>query len=369
MTADVETVVVGAGAVGLAIARALTMAGREVMVLEQHARIGTEVSARNSGVIHAGIYYPPESLKARLCVQGKRLLYRFLAEHGVGHRQYGKLLVANGPEQCAALVKYHANAERNGVEDLRWLDASAVRALEPEIHCEAALLSPSTGILDAPAYLLALQGEMESRGGQVVLQTPVTGLSQRSDGVFAVTTGGSNGTRITCNRLVLAAGLNGSALGSMFTYRPGYLVPVTRYARGHYFALKGRVPFGRLIYPMPDGVWLGIHVTLDMAGRARFGPDMHWIPAIDYRFDEAVAPAFYEAIRRYWPGLPDDALLPDSTGIRPKIYGPGEAAPDFAIHGEREHGIAGLVALYGIESPGLTSSLAIGAHVAAMINA
>jgi L-2-hydroxyglutarate oxidase LhgO len=371
--ADVETVVVGAGAVGLAIARALALRGQEVMVLERHNRIGSETSSRNSEVIHAGLYYPPGSLRARFCVAGKALMYRFCAENGVAHARCGKLLVATDEADIKRLEAIAATAKANGVDDLQRLARAEVRALEPEVDCIAGYLSPSTGILDSHAYMQALEGHLTSNGGQVVLNTTVTGLSAPADAgadyTAEIESGGEKST-LTARNLVLAAGLSATAVGSMLAYPGQYRVPQTYYAKGHYYALSRRAPFKHLVYPMPQGAWLGVHLTLDTAGKAKFGPDIQWIDRVDYAFEDDGGDRrrrFEQEIRRYWPGLPEDALQPDYVGVRPKIYREGEPVPDFAIHGAEDHGLPRLVALYGIESPGLTSSLAIGEHVAALL--
>ncbi|MFA5899221.1 MAG: NAD(P)/FAD-dependent oxidoreductase [Hyphomicrobium sp.] len=370
MAADVETVVVGAGVVGLAVARSLARAGQEVIVLERHARIGTETSSRNSEVIHAGIYYPPGSARARLCVAGKEMLYRFCAENGVTHDRCGKLLVATTEAEIPKLDAIASNAARNGVNDLVQLSAAEACDLEPELRCVAALLSPSTGVIDSHGLMQALDGHIASCGGEVILNTEVTGISQK-DGLFKLqTSSGGEAGALSCRRLVLAGGLSATRLGGMLDYAPAYRVPQTHPARGHYFALDRKAPFRRLVYPMPVGAWLGVHLTLDVAGRARFGPDIEWCDGVSYDFDDkggARRALFEREIRRYWPGIPEGGLQPDSVGVRPKIYREGEPPADFAIHGHREHGIAGLVALYGIESPGLTSSLAIGDQVAGML--
>ncbi|MGD9827645.1 MAG: NAD(P)/FAD-dependent oxidoreductase [Hyphomicrobiaceae bacterium] len=370
MTADVETIVVGAGAVGLACARALALKGQEVMVLERHDLIGSETSSRNSEVIHAGLYYPPGSLRARHCVHGKHLLYAFLAENGVPHERRGKLLVATSEDQLPKLEAIRKTALTNGVDDLTYVTGADAMAMEPALFCVAALLSPSTGVIDSHGYMLALEGHITSHGGQVVLNTPVSALSRTPEGLFRVETGGEAAGAITAKRLVLSAGLGATWLGEMLGGKAGYRVPVTYPAKGHYFAYPGRSPFQRLIYPMPEGAWLGIHLTLDIGGKAKFGPDLEWKDEISYDFEDgdgARQRLFTQEVRRYWPDLPAEALQPDYTGIRPKIYRQGEPVPDFAIHGPETHGHANLVALYGIESPGLTSSLAIAEHVAGLL--
>ena len=373
MPADVETIVIGAGVVGLAIGRALALAGHRVLVLERHGRIGTETSARNSEVIHAGLYYPPGSLRAKLCVSGKGLLYRFCAENGVAHLTCGKLLVATEDSEIPKLEAIAANAKANGVADLRRLPAEEARALEPELSCVAAYLSPSTGVVDTAGLVQAIEGHLTTLGGEVVPNAAATRIdaprSETADFAIEVASGGET-SALTARNVVIAAGLGASALGRTLRYPQGYRVPETYPAKGHYFALSGHAPFRHLVYPMPQGAWLGVHLTFDVARRARFGPDIQWTNGVSYRFEDADGARrarFERAIRRYWPGLPDDALTPDSVGVRPKIYREGEPVADFAIDGPAAHGIPRLVALYGIESPGLTSSLAIGAHVTALL--
>lgn len=363
MAADIETAVVGGGVIGLAIARALARAGHEVMLLERHSRVGTETSARNSEVIHAGIYYPPGSLRAQLCVGGKEMLYAFCAENGVTYKRCGKLLVATQADEIPKLEAIAATAAKNGVGDLKRLSADDVRALEPQVACVAGYLSPSTGIIDSHGLMQALEGHIAASGCTVVLNTEVIGIAVGDDAFTLETLSGSERGSLTARSLVLAGGLGATALGRMLAWRAGYTLPETYPARGHYFALSGRAPFQRLVYPMPIGAWLGVHLTLDVSGRARFGPDIEWCDSVDYAFDEQSGKRlarFESEIRRYWPALPAGALNPDSVGVRPKLYREGEPVADFAIHGPRQHGIERLVALYGIESPGLTSSLAIG---------
>jgi L-2-hydroxyglutarate oxidase LhgO len=371
MGTDVETIVIGAGVVGLAIARALARRGQEVMVLERHGAIGTEVSSHNSEVIHAGLYYPPGSLRARFCVAGKGMLYDFARENGVAHTKAGKLLVATTEAELPKLAAIAETAAKNGVGDLVALSGADARKLEPELACLAAYLSPSTGVIDSHGLMLALEGHITDAGGSVVLNADVTGLAQNGAGEFEVATlSDGAASTITSRRLVIAAGLGGSRLGGMLGGKPGYTVPATFPAKGHYFTLSGKAPFRHLVYPMPVGAWLGIHLTLDIAGQAKFGPDIAWKEGVDYAFEDADGSRqrlFEREVRRFWPGLPERALAPGYTGIRPKIYREGEPAADFAIHGAEHHGIADLVALYGIESPGLTSSLAIGEHVSDML--
>lgn len=369
MAADIETIIVGAGVVGLAIARALSRSGREVLVLEQHDHIGAETSSRNSEVIHAGIYYPPGSLRARLCVEGKRLLYRFCTENGVPHRRCGKLIVATAEDQLPKLRAMRETAARNGVSDLEELSPATVLGLEPEVRCVGALLSHSTGMIDSHGLMLALQGHAEAAGAQIVLGSMVTSIRKDCDGLFTLTVGtGREAAPLTCRELVLAAGLHASRLAGILAYPAAYQPPVTYFAKGQYYALSGRSPFARHIYPMPQGAWLGLHATIDLSGRCKFGPDIAWIPEIDYSFEPAKLAQFLGFIRNYYPGLEAERLHPDYTGIRPKLYREGEPVPDFAIHARAAHGHPGLVMLFGIESPGLTAALAIGEHVVALLD-
>ena len=367
VTADIETIVIGAGVVGLAIARELALRGQDVMVLEQHDIIGSETSSRNSEVIHAGIYYPPGSLRAKLCVDGKTKLYRFCAENGVSHKPISKLLVATNDGQLPKLKAIHETAVKNGVDDLVRLTAAEARALEPEVACVAALLSPSTGVIDSHGLMLALEGHAETAGAQVVLNTPVERLGRTATGLYEVVTGGESAGRITCRKLILSAGLHASKLARTLVWSGNYRPPETYYAVGQYYAYSGRSPFGRHIYPMPDGAWLGLHVTVDIGGRCKFGPDIEWIPEIDYSFDETKLEKFLGFIRTYYPGLDASRLHADYTGIRPKLYREGEPVPDFMVHGPETHGLAGLVMLFGIESPGLTASMALAELVAERI--
>jgi L-2-hydroxyglutarate oxidase LhgO len=362
---QVDAVVMGAGVVGLAVARSLALAGHEVMVLESENAIGTGTSARNSEVIHAGIYYPAGSLKARLCVQGKQLLYTYCAERGVAHRQLGKLIVATSPEQVQALEGILRKAAANGVHDLQKLSAAEAIALEPALACEAALLSPSSGIVDSHGFMLALQGDMENAGGLLALLSPVQHIGLRQGTAshpMRVQT--QDGTELACRVLVNAAGLSAVPMARAMAGLNPDLLPQAHYAKGNYFTLAGKAPFSRLIYPVPEAAGLGVHLTLDLGGQAKFGPDVQWVsdPA-DLQVDPSRGDAFYAEVRKYWPGLADGALLPGYAGIRPKINAPTEAAADFLIQGPAEHGVPGLVNLLGIESPGLTSSLAIAQEV------
>ncbi len=358
MTETAEAVVIGAGVVGLAIARALACAGRETLILESADSFGSEISSRNSEVIHAGLYYPTGGLKARLCLAGRDLLYAYCASHGVDHKRLGKLIVASEPAQIPVLKNIQALARANGVTDLAWLDAGAVHALEPALNATAALLSPSTGIVDSHGLMLSYLGEAESHGASLALESPVRASVVEEDG-FLLDIGGAAPMRLQCRYLVNAAGLGAQNLARAMTGFDPVHVPPLYLAKGNYFVLSGQAPFRRLIYPVPEGGGLGVHLTLDLAGRARFGPDVEWIDRIDYRVDPCRADSFYGAIRRYWPSLADGALLPGYAGIRPKIYGAEGPALDFLVQGPSRHGIERLVHLFGIESPGLTASLAI----------
>ena len=363
----VDAVVVGAGVVGLACARALALAGREVIVLEREDAIGTHTSSRNSEVIHAGIYYPPGSLKAALCVEGKLALYRYLAERGLPHRNCGKLIVAADDSQLPYLEKLQAQAHANGVHDLRMLTEKEAKALEPALSCAAALESPSTGIIDSHAYMLALQGDAENAGATLAFRSPVVSGRVRDDGI-ELEIGGADATRLLARRVVNSAGLFAPQTAASIEGFPRSHVPPSRLCKGNYFSLAGRSPFTRLIYPVPEKAGLGVHLTLDLAGQARFGPDVEWIDRIDYAVDVRRGERFYRAIRTYWPGLKDGALQPAYSGIRPKIQeDPDAPARDFMIEGPREHGVPRLVNLFGIESPGLTASLAIAERVRSLL--
>lgn len=363
---SVDALVIGAGVVGLAVGRALAQSGLETIVLERAEAIGTGTSSRNSEVVHAGLYYPAGSLKARLCVQGRAMLYAFCESHGVAHRRCGKLVVATSADQRAALEATRTLAAANGVP-LQWLDAGAARALEPALNCTAALLSPDTGIVDSHGLMLALQGDLERRGGVLALKSPMLGL-QCGSGAHVVEVGGEVPMALSARLVVNAAGLWAPALAAAMRGLPSRHVPQAFHAKGNYFSLAGPAPFSRLIYPVPEQAGLGVHLTLDLAGQARFGPDVQWLgtgspDAIDYRVEPSRAEAFYAEIRRYWPALRDASLQPAYSGVRPKLQGPGEPAADFVLHGPADHGIDGLVNLFGIESPGLTASLAIADEV------
>ena len=363
----VDAVVIGAGVVGLAVARALARSGRDTLVLEQADAIGTGTSSRNSEVVHAGLYNTPAMLKTRLCVRGRELLYAFCERHGVAHRRCGKLVVATHAQQLPALRSLQQRAHANGVHDLRWLDAAEAMAMEPALHCVAALHSPSSGIVDSHALMLALQGDMEAHGALLALRSPVRGVQCRAGG-HVLQVGGDMPCEIEAGIVVNAAGLWAPGLAQRFDGLDAVRLPVAHYAKGSYFSLAGRAPFSRLIYPLPEAAGLGVHLTLDLAGQARFGPDVQWIaPAspddIDYRVDAARGSAFVDEIRRYWPALPDGALQPAYSGVRPKLAGPDAGSCDFVVDGPAEHGVAGLVNLFGIESPGLTASMALADEV------
>ncbi len=353
---EVEAVVVGAGVIGLATARALALAGHEVIVLERADGIGSETSSRNSEVIHGGLYYPADSLKATSCVAGRERLYAYCREHHVPHAPLGKLIVATNDAEIPGVEKIDAAARANGVGNLEWLSASEAQRLEPELRCVAALLSPSTGIIDSHALMLAYRGEAEAAGAFVALRSPLLSGRVRGDG-FELAVGGAEPTTIRCGLLVNAAGLSAPALARTIDGVPRTSIPPAYFCRGVYFTLSGRTPFRHLIYPVPVPGGLGVHITLDLAGQARFGPDVEWIEGVDYAVDPRRGDAFYAAVRRYWPGLRDGALQPGYAGIRPKISGPDAPAADFVVQGPAEHGVPGLVNLYGIESPGLTASL------------
>lgn len=367
MTERVECVVIGAGVVGLAVARALALSGREVWVLEAGEGIGVGISSRNSEVIHAGIYYPTGSLKARYCVEGKRMLYQYCAERGVAYRRLGKLIVAADEAEVPVLERIRTKAAENGVDDLVPLSGDEARRMEPALQVAGALHSPSTGIVDSHALMLAYQGELEEAGGAVVFHAPVL-RGRVMHGGFCLEIGGAEAMTLECEALVNAAGLHAPGLARLVEGIPPETIPAGYMCKGSYYSLIGRSPFSRLIYPVPERAGLGVHLTLDLGGQARFGPDTEWVDREEYDVEISRADGFYAAIRRYWPGLRDGALSPGYAGIRPKISGPSEPAADFVVSGPSAHGIGGLVNLFGIESPGLTASLAIGAAVEAVVN-
>jgi L-2-hydroxyglutarate oxidase LhgO len=366
--ADIDCVVIGAGVVGLAIARAMALTGREVLVIEALDGIGTQTSSRNSEVIHAGLYYPEGSAKARLCVEGKHALYAYARERRVPFANCGKLLVATADSQRPKLDAIIARGHAAGVQDLVLIGADDVAAMEPEVSAVAAVWSPSTGVIDSHAFMLALQGDLENAGGQCVFNTPVTGLSRaggQGQGDILVETGGAEPFALTAGLVINSAGHGAPGVAALFADVPRQLLPKQAFAKGNYFSLTGRQPFRRLIYPTPEAAGLGVHATVDLAGRVRFGPDVEWVASDqDLQVDPGRAESFYAAIRSYWPALPDGALTPDYAGVRPKIHAQGEPMPDFRIEGPAQHGVPGFITLFGIESPGLTCALAIGREVA-----
>ncbi|NJC42369.1 L-2-hydroxyglutarate oxidase LhgO [Brevundimonas alba] len=368
MSFDFDAVVVGAGAVGLACGRALAKRGLSVLVLEKEPLIGQGVSSRNSEVIHGGLYYPTGSLKARFCVQGRRLLYAFLDSHKVDYRRCGKLVVATEEAEVARIETIFELATANEVEGLEHLTGAQARALEPGLNAHAAILSPESGVFDSHGYMLALQGEIEDAGGSVVVSTPFEGAEPLPGGGFSVTAGGEGGATLTTRLLITAPGLGAQDVAGRIAGYPADHIPAAHFGKGVYFRLTGKAPFERLIYPPPIPGALGTHYRKDLGGQAVFGPDLVYVDGEDYSVDAAKAVEFERYIRRFWPDLPDGALTPDYAGIRPKLHGPGEPQPDFQLRGRDDHGIDGLVALFGIESPGLTSSLVIGEAVAGILH-
>jgi L-2-hydroxyglutarate oxidase LhgO len=363
---DVDCIVIGAGVIGLAVARALALDGREVIILERERHFGMHTSSRNSEVIHAGIHYVPKSLKATLCRKGRELLYRYCTERGIAHRRCGKLTVATGEEQLPALEAIAANARANDVMDLEWWDAARARRAEPRLDCIRALSSPSTGIIDSHGYMQSLLADAESAGALIAYGTDVTGLSPTSAGIEVRTDEEATAT-VRARWVVNSAGLWADRVARMIEGLPAQHVPVIRFAKGSYFALSGAAPFSQLVYPAPQaGGHLGIHMTLDLAGAARLGPDMQWIDSIDYAVDPNRAAVFAAAVQQYWPELDPSRLQPAYAGIRPKILTDGEVARDFLISAPQQHGVAGIVNLFGMDSPGLTASLAIGDAIAAL---
>ncbi|HWA01113.1 MAG TPA: NAD(P)/FAD-dependent oxidoreductase [Caulobacterales bacterium] len=364
---DFDAAIIGAGAVGLACAYALSRRGASVVVLEREAHIGAGVSSRNSEVIHAGLHYAPGSLKARFCVAGRRALYPFLEAHDVAFDRCGKLVVATEAAEIGALEELARRGEANGVEGVSWLSGEEACTLEPGLRAVAALHSAQSGVFDSHGYMLALRGEIEARDGAIALRTPLLS-ARRTETEFALAVGGAAPFDLTAGRLVVAAGLGAQAAAANIEGFPAAAIPSLHLGKGSYFTLTGaRAPFRRLIYPPPIPGALGIHYRRDLGGVAHFGPDLEFVAHEDYRVDPARSAEFYAYVRRFWPGLPEGALAPDYAGIRPKLHGPGEPQGDFVIADEGAHGLANLVALFGIESPGLTSSLAIGDHVADLL--
>lgn len=362
----VECIVVGAGVVGLAIARRLSMAGKEVIVVDSADMIGTETSSRNSEIIHAGIYYPKDSLKARFCVEGKHALYDYCPAHGIGHEKLGKIIVATSEDQIPELERLKQVAVGNGVPDLEWMTPAEVREMEPAVFCVAALWSPSTGIIDSHGLMLGYQGDAESHGAMIAFMSPVAKGRVVDNGIVLDISGGEP-MALQADMVVNSAGLWAQQLAHNIEGIPKDTIPPFYFCKGNYYTLAGKPPFNHPIYPVPEKAGLGVHVTVDLGGQVRFGPDVEWVEDIDYDVDPARADVFYEAVRRYYPDLAEGAILPGYSGIRPKIQAPGEGAHDFVIHGPRDHGVDGLVNLFGIESPGLTASLPIADHVADLL--
>ncbi len=367
MTERVDSVIIGAGVIGLAVARDLALSGRDVIVLERNSHIGEEISARNSEVIHAGIYYPTGSLKARLCVRGRHLLYDYCARKGVAHARCGKLIVAIGASQVDTLEALRQQALANGVEDIAQLSTREIRQREPAVVCTAGIHSPSTGIIDSHGLMVALRGDIEAAGGAIAVLSTLRRGEVTSAGLRLEVEADGARTELVADTVINCAGLAASDVAHAIEGLDAATIPSTRFAKGNYFVLQGKSPFNGLIYPIPEPGGLGIHVTVDLSGQARFGPDVEWIEKPDYAVDPMRAAAFYAAIRTYWPELPDDSLAPGYSGVRPKLVGPDEPAADFAIRGPADHGVPGLVNLFGIESPGLTSALAIAEHVTALL--
>jgi L-2-hydroxyglutarate oxidase LhgO len=363
---ELDAAVIGGGVVGLAIARALALAGREVTLIEAERRLGSHSSSRNSEVIHAGIYYAPGSLKARLCVAGRHALYDYCEREGVPHERLGKIIVASREDEIPALDRLKVQAEANGVNDLIWLDQAEIAALEPAISAKRGLLSPSTGIIDSHGFMSMLRRDAERAGASVVLSTPVLGGRVGSRGI-ELDIGGEEASTVLCRTVVNAAGLRAQEVARSIQGVPASSIPEQHFAKGHYFVLGGKAPFRRLVYPIPAPGGLGVHVTLDLSKQVRFGPDVSWLDAIDYAFDASRAESFYQAIRSYFPGLAADSLSPGYTGIRPKLGPEGSPAADFVVQGPALHGVPNLLNLYGIESPGLTSSLALAEHALGLL--
>jgi len=361
MSDQLDCVIVGAGVVGLAIARSLAMGGREVVVLEAEHEIGMHTSSRNSEVIHAGLYYPENSLKAELCVRGKQSLYRYCDERRIPHEKIGKLIIASSEGEVERLLAIQSQAVKNRVDDLRLIDEAEIRKLEPAIRGNAALLSPSTGIIDSHSLMIALLADIEAHGGVVLTHSLVGGAGVTESGFFLEVDGTEE--RFDCRTLINSAGLFAQDFARTLDGLDASHVKTVRFAKGHYFAYQGKSPFGHLIYPLPSDGGLGVHATNDMGGNARFGPDVDWVDSIDYSFDESRKSRFTDSIKKYFPDLDEEKLVPAYTGIRPKLTGPGEPAADFLIQGEAGHGIKNLVNLFGIESPGLTACLAIADYV------
>jgi len=365
--AELDAVVIGGGVVGLAIARALALAGRQVTLVEAEAVLGAHCSSRNSEVIHAGIYYEPGSLKAKTCVDGKRALYEYCRARDIEHERLGKIIIASRDEEIPVLERLKAQSAANGVDDLVWLDRHEVHEIEPNFVGVRGLLSPSTGIIDSHRYMSALRADAEAAGANVVVSTPVLSGRVESSGIV-LSFGGSECFTALCQTVVNAAGLRAQEVARSISGVPVESIPQQHFAKGHYFVMAGRAPSQRLVYPVPAPGGLGIHLTLDLAKQARFGPDVSWLDGVDYSFDETRESSFYDAIRRYFPQLADGALSPGYTGIRPKLGPAGTSAQDFVVQGPATHGVRGFLTLYGIESPGLTASLALADHAISLLN-
>jgi L-2-hydroxyglutarate oxidase LhgO len=364
---SVECAVIGTGAVGLAVARALSMSGREVVVIEATDAIGTGISSRNSEVIHAGIYYPENSAKARLCLAGRDKLYQYLDERHINYQRCAKLIVATESQDQKLLRELFELGLKNGVSDLEWLDGPAAQKMEPALRCQAAVLSPSTGIFDSHAFLLSLQGDAEKHGCSFAFLSPVTG-GQAEESRIVLEIGGKNPSRLSCQNVINAAGLGAQALAAAIDGIDKASIPSLHKAKGNYFFLSGKAPFSRLVYPLPGSAGLGIHYTKDLSGQARFGPDVEWVDDISYAVDESRAELFRQAIRSYWPEVEKRDLQPGYAGIRPKVHGPSENSADFIIQDQKSHAVKGLINLYAIESPGLTACLAIADHVVELLD-
>ena len=371
----VDCVVIGAGVVGLAVAREMALQGRETILLERENAFGTISSARNSEVIHAGIYYPKDSLKAKLCVEGNRLLYEYCRSHQVATQPYGKLIVASDASQLDDLQAILYKAQNNGVPDIKIISGEQAKALEPQLQCVAAILSSSTGIVDSHGYMLSLLGGFEDAGGMVAYQSPLISakpIGANAENGFELEIGGPDGMQLQTKLLINCAGMSAPAVAQKIIGLEKGEIPKAYFAKGNYFSLSGKSPFTHLIYPIPEPGGLGVHLTLDMGGQAKFGPDVEWLDIeseeqIDYTVDSKRGDGFYEAVRRYWPDLKDGALQPDYSGVRAKIVPPNSPAGDFCLNGPSDHGLQGLFNLYGFESPGLTSSLAIAKHLEVLI--
>jgi L-2-hydroxyglutarate oxidase LhgO len=366
MSERVDVVVIGAGVVGLAVARALALAGREVLIVEAEPTFGSHTSSRNSEVIHAGIYYPTGSKKARSCVRGKQLLYDYCERNDVPHRRLGKLIVATRDDEVPALEKILAQAQANGVGDLTWLEAHEIAELEPAVRAVRGLFSPSSGIVDSHAVMASFLRDAREAGAELVLSSPILSGAVTDAGI-ELEVGGSDPVSIACNAVVNSAGLFAQSVARSMRGVPERSIPGSFYAKGHYFTMSGKSPFSHLVYPIPAPGGLGVHVTLDLAGQVRFGPDVSWLDGVDYAFDDGRAASFYGAVRAYFPDLRDGALLPGYTGIRPKLAPQGSPPGDFVVQGPSDHGVPGLVQLFGIESPGLTSALALAEEVCALV--